>query len=60
MNFDPGVGGGGFVLDHFDDGVGLTALALEVERWRSPCLVGGPGTTEMQLGSHSGMRSRPR
>src|SRR5439155_10296290 len=30
-DLDPGVGGGGFVLDDFDDGVGLAALALEVQ-----------------------------
>src|SRR2546426_2397616 len=30
-DLDPGEGGGGFVLDDFDDGVGLPTLALEVE-----------------------------
>src|SRR2546429_8283324 len=30
-DLDPGVGGGGFVLDDFDDGIGLAALALEVD-----------------------------
>src|SRR3989441_13024032 len=30
-DLDPGVRGGGLVLDHFDDGVGFAALALEVQ-----------------------------
>src|SRR5437867_13292889 len=60
-DLDPGVGGGGFVLDDFDDGIGLAALALEVDAVAvASAFVGGSRDSGHAVGQPLGHASRVR